>query len=286
MVKISHFFLAFILFSFICSSNVLNLKAKEKESVYIKELRGGKRFIKTKIYSVKEDRKILELFEGLRVADVCDGMDAFGFHNIGLMNPEIHPLWKDTKNFTHRIAGIAVTVRYVPTNEPLPGKMPTNKYNEWVGKWYNDLSPEPFVPVLRRGSILVIDDSKNDVGSIGSYNIMNWKLHGCVGVVTNATSRDTDEIIAEGIPLYFRGVGRGIRPGRNEVESVNLPIECGGALVRPGDVIVADGDGVICVPREYAKEVAEHARQVMEGDKSGRKDLYKKLGLPKDPSVK
>ncbi len=51
-------------------------------------------------------------------------------------------------------------------------------------------------------------------------------------------------------------------------------------------MIVADGDGVIVVPREKAKEVAEYAKSIMEGDKEGRRDLYKKLGLPEDDSVK
>ncbi len=116
--------------------------------------------------------------------------------------------------------------------------------------------------------------------------IMDWKLRDCVGVVTNATTRDTDEIATEKIPLYFRKVGRGIRAGRNEIESVNRPIVCGGVLVEPGDVIVADGDGVIVVPRAKAKEVAEYAQAVIEGDKGGRRNLYKKLGLPPDDSVK
>ena len=75
------------------------------------------------------------------------------------------------------------------------------------------------------------------------------KLRGCVGVVTSGTARDTDEIDAQGIPLYYRKPGRGIRPGRNEIESVNRPIVVGGVLVMPGDVVVADGDGVIVVPR-------------------------------------
>ena len=115
---------------------------------------------------------------------------------------------------------------------------------------------------------------------------MGWKVRGCVGVVTNATARDTDEITTEKIPLYFRKPGRGIRPGRNEIESVNRPIVCGGVLVEPGDVIVADGDGVIVVPRAKAKEVAEYAHAILDGDKAGRRNLYKKLGLPADDSVK
>jgi 4-hydroxy-4-methyl-2-oxoglutarate aldolase len=124
------------------------------------------------------------------------------------------------------------------------------------------------------------------VGSIGSNNIMGWKVKGCVGVVTSATARDTDEIITEKVPLYFRRPGRGIRPGRNEIESVNRPVVVGGVLVMPGDVVVADGDGVIVVPRDKALAVAKYAQKILDGDKAGRRNLYKQLGLPEDPSVK
>ena len=132
----------------------------------------------------------------------------------------------------------------------------------------------------------MIDDAERaDVGSIGSNNIMAWKLRGAVGVVTDATARDTDEIATEKMPLYFRRPGRGIRPGRNEIESVNRPIVCGGALVIPGDVIVADGDGVLVVPRAVAADAARYAKRILEADKDGRRKLYEKLGLPKDKSV-
>ena len=135
--------------------------------------------------------------------------------------------------------------------------------------------------------MLVIEDAESvDVGSIGSNNIMSWKARGCVGVVTSATARDTDEIIAEKVPLYFRRVGRGIRPGRNEIESVNRPIVVGGVLVMPGDVVVADGDGVIVVPRWAAEQVAQYARATLDTDKAARRGLYKQLGLPEDDSVR
>lgn len=261
--------------------------ANENAGPSTEELRAGKNFIPTKIYNVQDDEQILKLFEGLRVADVSDGMDKVGLTNTGLMSPEIHALWKDTVHYTHRFVGIAVTVRYVPTNKPPAPRMETPAFDRWVGQWYNQLSSEPFVPLIRKGTALVIDDAPDsDVGSIGSNNIMGWKVRGCVGVITNATARDTDEIITEKVPLYFRKPGRGIRPGRNEIESVNRPIVCGGVLVEPGDVIVADGDGVIVVPRAHAKEVAEYAQVIIDGDKSGRRNLYKKLGLPPDDSVK
>jgi 4-hydroxy-4-methyl-2-oxoglutarate aldolase len=129
--------------------------------------------------------------------------------------------------------------------------------------------------LLRKGSALVIEDAEGvDVGSIGSNNIMVWKMKGCVGVVTSATARDTDEIITEKVPLYFKHVGRGIRPGRNEIESVNRPVVCGGVTVMPGDVIVADGEGVIVVPRARAEEVAKYAGKILEGDKAARRNLY------------
>jgi len=261
--------------------------ANENTGPNTQELRAGKNFISTKIYGVQDDEQILKLFDGLRVADVSDGMDKVGLTNTGLMSPEIHALWKDTVHYKHRFIGIAVTVRYVPTNKPPAPAMKTAPFDRWVGQWYNQLSSEPFVPLIRKGTALVIDDAPDsDVGSIGSNNIMGWQVRGCVGVVTNATARDTDEIITEKVPLYFRKPGRGIRPGRNEIESVNRPIVCGGVLVEPGDVIVADGDGVIVVPRAHAKEVAEYAKAILDGDKAGRRNLYKKLGLTPDDSVK
>ena len=139
---------------------------------------------------------------------------------------------------------------------------------------------------LREGSLLVIDGHEDgDTGSIGSNNIMLWKAEGAVGVVTSGGARDTDEIMKQKVPLYFRGPGRGIRPGRNEVESVNRPVTVGGVLVRPGDVVVADGDGVAVVPREHAEAVARVAREVLESDKAGRRRLYERLGLPPDRTV-
>ena len=249
--------------------------------------RSGTNFIPTQVYSEEDDAKLLKFFEGLRVADVSDGMDAVGLQNTGLMDPEIHPLWRDAKEYKHRFIGIAVTVRYVPSQRPPAGKLPRAEFDSWVGNWYSTLSPEPFVPLLRKGSALVIEEAPDaDVGSIGSNNILSWKLRGCVGVVTSATARDTDEIETQQIPLYLKGPGRGIRPGRNEVESVNRPVVCGGVLVMPGDVIVADGDGVIVVPRKVAEEVASYAHKIIDEDKAGRRKLYQQLGLPEDPSVK
>jgi 4-hydroxy-4-methyl-2-oxoglutarate aldolase len=264
-----------------------NEPKKTAKDPKVDEVRAGKNFIATKVYTAEEDAQTLNLFKGLRVADVVDGMDKVGLSSIGTMSPDIHPLWKDTEHYTHRIQGIAVTARYVPTNKPQAPAMDTNAFDAWVGNWYNKISSEPFVPLIRKGTVLVIEEAgDSDTGSIGSNNIMGWKKAGCIGVVTSNTSRDTDEITTEKMPLYLKKVGRGIRPGRNEIESVNRPVVCGNVLVEPGDVIVADGDGVVVVPRAKAKEVAEYARKTLEVDKAARRNIYKSLGMPMDDSVK
>jgi regulator of RNase E activity RraA len=59
-------------------------------------------------------------------------------------------------------------------------------------------------------------------------------------------------------------------------------ITCGGVFIRPGDLIVADGDGVICVPVEKARQVAEVAIEIQEDDKASRRKRYEQLGLPED----
>jgi 4-hydroxy-4-methyl-2-oxoglutarate aldolase len=246
----------------------------------------GMNFIETKIYSAEDDAKILELYKNLRVADVSDGMDMAGLPGTGLVDPSIHPDWIDLKDFKHVFRGIAVTVRYVPTQKPaLPA--PGEEFSKWEGNFYNSYSSEAFTQLIRPGTAVVVDDVEDrDIGSIGSNNILNWYRLGAVGVVTDAGARDTDEVGLEGVPLYLRKKGRGIRPGRNEIESVNRPVTIGGVLVCPGDIVVADGDGVVVVPRAVAEKVAKFANDILAKDKTGRKGLYESLGRPLDKTVK
>lgn len=250
------------------------------------EMARGINLIETQTYSAEENAALLKLYDGLRVADVSDGMDMVGLPNTGLVNQEIHPDWVDTQNMSHIIRGIAVTARYVPTQRP-DRPEPSEDFGAWEGNFYNQYSSELFTQVIQPGSVVVLDDVEDrDIGSIGSNNILYWVSLGAVGVVTDASSRDTDEIALQKVPLYLRKKGRGIRPGRNELESVNRPVDIGGVLVCPGDVVVADGDGVVVVPRKVAGEVAQHAHNILKKDKAARKNLYEKLGIPLDNTVK
>ncbi|MCX6320691.1 MAG: RraA family protein [Bacteroidia bacterium] len=273
--------IVFFLFLFATIFSVADAQERDKAL-----LAKGMNFIETRTYSAEDDAKILELYKNLRVADVSDGLDMAGLPGTGLVDPAIHSDWVDLKGFTHIFRGIAVTVRYVPTQRPaLPA--PGEEFQKWEGNFYNTFSHEAFTQLIKPGTAIVIDDIEDkDIGSIGSNNILYWYKLGAVGVVTDAGARDTDEVGLEGVPLYLRKKGRGIRPGRNEIESVNRPVSIGGVLVCPGDVVVGDGDGVVVVPRAIAEQVAKYANEILTKDKAGRKGLYESLGRQLDKTVK
>mgnify|MGYP001568072589 CR=1 FL=1 len=236
-------------------------------------------------YTVQQDEAILKLFTDARVSDVVDALDTVGLPDITIMTPDIQTLWRDTKEFSHRIQGVAITARYVKSSRVVP-RVPQADYNNWAGAWYKTITPDAWTQQIRPGMIAVLDKAEDgDTRNIGSNNFMGWKLKGLRGVVTSGGAGDTDEIIAEKLPIYMKRLERGYPPGRSEIESVNLPVMVGNVLVRPGDIIVADGDGVAVVPRQHAEAVATWARKILDGDKVGRRKLYEKLGIPLDKSV-
>ncbi len=107
------------------------------------------------------------------------------------------------------------------------------------------------------------------------------------GIVIDGGCRDSDEVILQRIPVYQRASTRGIDPGRIVIESYNTPVNIGGGvLVMPGDIIVADKEGVVAVPRGKAEAVAAAAHKTQEVDKAGRRKLYEKAGKPADFTVK
>jgi 4-hydroxy-4-methyl-2-oxoglutarate aldolase len=241
------------------------------------------------------DEVLLQLYDGARVVDVVDGLATVGYVGVGVMHPSISPLWRDVKDMSHRFSGIAVTVRYGPTNRPWnPGAdltKPENYevYRQWRGMWYSQLSTEPFQQYLKPGSVVVMDNrDDNDTGSTGSKNIMEWKEKGAVGLVTAGGIRDIDEIILQRNPVYsdYNKRGRGERIGRNELIDVQQPVVVGGVLVHPGDVVVADSDGVVVVPRRVAVRVGQIAYQELVDDIAGRRKLYEQLGLEMDDTVR
>ena len=252
----------------------------------------GVRLLENKSFDDSEQarKEILELYKDLRLTDVLDGMDLIGLQDIGLMNKEIRPLWRDVDKFSHRVVGFAITVRHVPTNVRVGQNSFPNVegFKKFKSEQYGR-APDAWLSTAKPGDVVVIDAGGiEECGFIGSNNSLGWAEKGVVGIVTNGGARDTDEIVkVKKISVYCKNgySSRGVRPGRLIAESYNFPINCAGVLVFPGDLIVADGDGVIVVPREHALTVGKLARQINLGDEKSRADRYKRLGMELDETV-
>jgi 4-hydroxy-4-methyl-2-oxoglutarate aldolase len=230
--------------------------------------------------NTQERQALLADIRGIRVTDWHDAMDGLGLFDRGLMSADIRPLWRDFEDFGHQICGFAFTVRVVPSSNTIVARDPQDfrrQEGEWYGRelrWADHLQP---------GDLIVVDARvSRDCGFIGSQNSLQWLSKGAVGVVSSGGARDTDEVIKQRVPVYCREFARGISPGRVEIDSYQQPVECGGVYVKPGDLVVADGDGVIVIPAARIADALTIARDIVTRDQKRRANLYAQLGLPAD----
>lgn len=226
----------------------------------------------------EERTELMSLFHGLRVADVRDGMDAMMYHKVGSMSPSIRPLWRT------RTTGIARTVRYLPFQGRVPDVSP-DEYDEWVGWYYREVCNYPWMDEIEEGDFCVIDQSGVDAGLMGSNNALEGVRSGAVGFVTNGGVRDTDEVIIQKIPFWSAFVSQSMVQTRLQFAAMDVPVAVGGVQVRPGDVVVGDGDGIVVVPRNIARDVAAYAHRTLDGDKASRRRKYEALGMELDDTV-
>jgi len=217
----------------------------------------------------------------LRVTDVTDGLDAVGRPDLTLMDRKIRPLWMGMKFW-----GPAVTMRVVPTNKTMPIIDKKDALRQHA-IWRDMLGSRPDLkPHLKPGCVIVTSTGgARECGWWGSNNAMGMQAAGAVGIVTDGECRDTDEVIMQKTPVACRGIGRPIIPGRTELAEVQVAVGCGGVMVRPGDIVGCDWDGVVVVPIEVAEEVLLFAARIAVDDKKGRRKLYDKLGKKPDETV-
>jgi len=227
---------------------------------------------------------LLARCQGLRSTDVNDAMDHCGLQDVGMVAYDIVPLWRDVQTLAHRFYGFAHTVRFLPTNKRAQSMTP-EEYAQFMGQWYRDLAPGPRASEIQPGDVIVIDGHETGTGFIGSNNAQGWINRGAVGVVTNGACRDTDELIRQRIPVYHRYTRPTVRPARCELDATMVPVNLGGVQVRPGDLVVADGDGVIVVPSEHIDSVLTWARTIANKDKAGRRRLFEEAGLTQDETT-
>ncbi|AJE48739.1 RraA family protein [Celeribacter indicus] len=217
---------------------------------------------------------VLALFEGLRLADIRDGMDWAGLHNVGSVNRAIGPVFQGAEAM-----GIARTVLCRPTQVRIPTMTP-EEYSDWSLQYYLDRYQDrsEITPNVKPGEFIVFESAGTGSGEIGSANSLEWHAMGARGIVTTGGVRDIDECIRHRIPIFSAHRAQTMVQGYSELAATQVPVNLDGTLVNPGDLIVANGDGVLVVPQTHFEIVAKWARRELDRDKEWRTQWYDKLG--------
>jgi 4-hydroxy-4-methyl-2-oxoglutarate aldolase len=201
----------------------------------------------------------VERFEWMRkhlyVPAVCDVLDSLGFRDQA-MHQRLRPL--DPSHCV--IAGRARTFRWMDTD------------------YVSDTDPYGLeitaMDSLGPGDVAVHStDAAGTNAPWGELMSTVAKRNGAVGCVCDSNIRDCLKIIAIGFPVFYAGIRPLDSLGRGRVMAYDVPVRCGGVLVRPGELVFADFDGVVVLPREVEDEVLARAFEKVTKENHSRRDL-------------
>ena len=149
---------------------------------------------------------------------------------------------------TDRFVGEAFTLRFVPAREDVATP----------ASWGNPISTRAAIEEMPAGVIVVADAmGVRDAGIFGDILAVRMAKRGVVGLVTDGTMRDRVGVLASGLPIWCAGIAAPSSVNGLTFVGWQEPIGCGGVAVFPGDIIVADGDGAICIPAAQVERVAK-----------------------------
>lgn len=205
--------------------------------------------------SAKRIRTETELFDKmtsrLYSPVISDILDELGFRN-HTMNIDIRPLRSDMV-----LSGRAAPVLMAEGRETSD-----NPYQRVIGV-IDHLSP---------GQVPVIATSDCRTTAVwGELFSTAAKVRGCRGVVVDGLARDSKKVLSMGFPLFSVGTSPHDSTGRAKILNYGMPIRSGNVTVRPGDVVFADMDGVVVVPKEVEKETIDRAFE-----KAGKENVVRK----------
>ena len=221
----------------------------------------------------------LEVLRTVRTSDVSDALDSMGYQQRHIMDSTMRPLYHGI-----RFAGIARTYEYDIIDRPLTAM----SYDEFAERQYKE-GPEGLWrdsgPLAGQDEVMVIDAKRQPAGILGSSNTLSGRIQGMAGYVIDGACRDSYECVLQKTPVFCTVRSPQHPMGRLGPVSFDQPIVCAGVVVKPGDYVIADDDGVVVIPKALAGEVAHRAQLIQDQDRPSRRSAYERLGLPLDDTV-